>query len=143
MNVFMDTSVFMRRLLKQPGAFTEWSAWDAAISNELLRVKARRVLDRLRLQRTLGDAELAELNKLMLASFAALDFVPLSRAVLKRAGDPFPTVIGTLDAIHLASALLWTEETGEAITFLMHDQQLAIAARACGLDVLTGPNVTG
>lgn len=139
MTVFVDTSVFMRRLLKQPGAFTVWSAWGLAVSSELLRVEAHRVLDRLRLQRAFGDGELAELNRLLQTSLTALEFVPLSRAVLNRAADPFPTVLGTLDAIHLASALLWMEEKGEPITFLTHDAQLAIAARACGLDVKIGP----
>jgi predicted nucleic acid-binding protein len=139
MTVFVDTSVFMRRLLKQPGAFTDWSAWDLAVSSELLRVEAHRVLDRLRLQRAFRDADLAELHRLLQASFRALEFMPLNRAVLNRAADPFPTILGTLDAIHLASALLWMEERDEAITFLTHDTQLAVAARACGLDVKTGP----
>jgi len=139
MTVFVDTSVFMRRLLKQPGAFTDWSAWDLAVSSELLRVEAHRVLDRLRLQRAFRDADLAELHRLLQASFRALEFMPLNRAVLNRAADPFPTILGTLDAIHLASALLWMEERDEAITFLTHDTQLAVAARACGLDVKTVP----
>ena len=136
MTVFVDTSVFMRRLLRQPGAFTDWSAWDLAVSSELLRVEAHRVLDRLRLQRAFGDAELAKLHRLLQVSLTALEFVPLSRAVVNRAADPFPTVLGTLDAIHLASALLWMEKMEEAITFSTHDTQLAIAAiaaRACGL----------
>jgi predicted nucleic acid-binding protein len=141
MNAFVDTSVFMRRLLRQPGAFTDWSVWDLAVSSELLRVEARRVLDRLRLQRALDDAELAELHRLVQASFRALEFVPLGRAVLKRAADPFRTVLGTLGAIHLASALLWMDDKGEAITLVTHDTQLAIAARACGLDVKTDPSV--
>jgi len=127
----------MRRLLRQPGAFTDWSAWDLAVSSELLRVEAHRVLDRLRLQGAFGDSELAELHRLLLASFRALEFVPLSRAVLNRATAPFPTVLSTLDAIHLASALLWMEEKGETITVVTHDTQLSIAARACGLDVKT------
>ena len=139
MTAFVDTSVFLRRLLKQPGAFTEWSAWGVVAASELLRVEAHRVLDRLRLQRAFGDAELAELNRLMRASFSAVDFVRLSRPVLNRAAGPFPTVLGTLDAMHLASALLWLEEAGGEMTFLTHDSQLAIAARACGLDVLTTP----
>jgi hypothetical protein len=99
-------------------------------------VEAHRVLDRLRLQRAFGDAELAELHRLLQAALTALEFVPLSRAVVNRAADPFPTVLGTLDAIHLASALLWMEKMEEAITFSTHDTQLAIAAiaaRACGL----------
>ncbi|MGA2739254.1 MAG: type II toxin-antitoxin system VapC family toxin [Bryobacteraceae bacterium] len=139
MTAFVDTSVFLRRLLKQPGAFTDWSAWGSVASSELLRVESRRVLDRLRLQRALDDDELGELNRLLQAAFRALDFVRLSRAVLQRAADPFPTALGTLDAIHLASALLWMEEKGGEMTFLTHDAQLAIAARACGLDVQTNP----
>ena len=95
--------------------------------------------DRLRLQAAFSDAELAELHRLMLAAFKALDFVRLSRAVLHRAASPFPTVLGTLDAIHLATALLWMEEKGGELTFLTHDSQLATAARACGLDVHTIP----
>jgi predicted nucleic acid-binding protein len=138
MTAFVDTSVFLRRLLKQPGAFTDWSTWGAVASSELLRVEAHRVIDRLRLQRAIGDAELGEIGGLLQASFKALDFVRLSRAVLQRAADPFPTALGTLDAIHLSSALLWMEEKGADMTFLTHDTQL-IAARACGLDVRTTP----
>lgn len=137
MSVFVDTSVFMRRLLRQPGAFTDWSAWDRVVASDLLRVEARRVLDRLRLQRVFSDAELAELHRLLHDSLRALQFVPLGRIVLSRAAEPFPTIIGTLDAIHLASALLWMEESDEALTFLTHDTQLAVAARACGMDVKT------
>jgi uncharacterized protein len=139
MTAFVDTSVFLRRLLRQPGAFTDWSAWGWVAASELLRLEAHRVLDRLRLQRAFGDAELGEINRLLQASFRALDFVRLSRAVLSRAADPFPTTLGTLDAIHLASALLWMEEKGGEMTFLTHDTQLAIAARACGLAVRTTP----
>jgi hypothetical protein len=42
--------------------------------------------------------------------------------------------VKTLDAIHLATALLWDEQAGE-IVFLTLDRQLANAARACGLTV--------
>jgi spermidine synthase len=35
-----------------------------------------------------------------------MDRVDVSPAVLRRAADPFPTPLGTLDAIHLATAVL-------------------------------------
>ena len=47
-----------------------------------------------------------------------------------------PTELGTLDAIHLATALLWTETTGESLAMATHDAALAIAARAHGLAVV-------
>lgn len=139
MTVFMDTSVFMRKLLNQPGAFATWAKWDRAVASELLRVEAGRTLDRLRLQRGIRDLEVSQLAELMQKSVRVLEYVPLSRAVLKRASGPFPAPLGTLDAIHLASALLWMDENDEPITFLTHDIQLAIAARACGLEVQTEP----
>ena len=46
-----------------------------------------------------------------------------------------PTTLGTLGAIHLATALLWIEQEGEPLKFLTHDVELAIAAKASGLDV--------
>jgi hypothetical protein len=50
-------------------------------------------------------------------------------AVKRRAAGPFPTVIGTLDAIHLASALLWQEtEPGTDFRILTQDRQLALCA---------------
>ena len=47
-----------------------------------------------------------------------------------------PTEIGTLDAIHLATALLWKELESENLTMATHDAALAVAAVACGLPVV-------
>ena len=58
--------------------------------------------------------------------------------VLGRASQPMPTTLGTLDAIHLATALLWQEQEGTRITMATHDQALALAARAHGMRVIGG-----
>ena len=47
-----------------------------------------------------------------------------------------PTEMGTLDAIHLATALLWHESTGEELTMATHDRALALGAKAYGMRVL-------
>jgi hypothetical protein len=47
-----------------------------------------------------------------------------------------PTVLGTLDAIHLATALLWRENTGSDLVMATHDGSLALAARAAGFRVI-------
>lgn len=64
----------------------------------------------------------------------ALDEISLSEEVLNLATRPFPVVVDTLDAIHLASALLWRKRHAEPIHFLTHDRRLGIAARAVGLE---------
>jgi len=44
--------------------------------------------------------------------------------------------LGTLDAIHLATALLWKERAGKAVAMATHDVALAMAAKATGLPVV-------
>ncbi len=47
-----------------------------------------------------------------------------------------PTVVKTLDAIHLASAILFTEQFENDLLFAMHDRSQAIAARSLGFEVV-------
>ena len=50
-----------------------------------------------------------------------------------------PTELGTLDAIHLATALLWKEMTAADITVATHDEALGMGAKAHGLAVVGLP----
>ena len=59
-----------------------------------------------------------------------------SPLLLARASQPMPTTLGTLDAIHLATALLWAEHSRLPLVMATHDQSLATAARASGLRVI-------
>ena len=53
---------------------------------------------------------------------------------MSRAGEPYPTTVGTLDAIHLATAL--AVQDGTALDrFLTHDRRLALAAAGTGFAV--------
>jgi hypothetical protein len=47
-----------------------------------------------------------------------------------------PTELGTLDAIHLATSLLWKETTATQITMATHDEALGLGAKAHGLSVV-------
>jgi hypothetical protein len=47
-----------------------------------------------------------------------------------------PTAVKTLDAIHLASALLLRERRTPALVFATHDPQQLRAARALGFEYL-------
>ena len=132
-HVYIDASVIVAATLDQPGAL-RGVRWTAAVSSELIVAELLRTLDRLRLAASTPDAELAQLREQAERNLAELDLVPIDRAVLRRAGGAFPMPVKTLDAIHLATALLWDEQAGD-IVFLTHDRQLATAARACGLTV--------
>jgi predicted nucleic acid-binding protein len=129
---YLDSSVALRVLLRAPDSLKNLSRWDL-VTSDLLEVEVRRVLHRLSLDRALTAEHLAlrigELHLLL----SAVDQVPISKAILNRAGGPMPTPVKTLDAIHLATALTWSEYHGVEVLFLTHDRQLATAARACGL----------
>ena len=62
--------------------------------------------------------------------------IDLSRTIMRRAGEPFPTPLGTLDAMHLVCVLAWREASGEPLVLATHDRELATAARAMGLVVV-------
>ncbi|HTR47058.1 MAG TPA: hypothetical protein VMM16_06715 [Verrucomicrobiae bacterium] len=66
----------------------------------------------------------------------ALELVEIDSMVLDRAAQPVPTEMGTLDAIHLATALLWRESTSEDLAMATYDRALALGAQARGLRVL-------
>jgi hypothetical protein len=65
--------------------------------------------------------------------------VPLDARVLKLAAQPFPTVINTLDSLHLAAAIVYREKRPTdnlPVVLATHDHQLANAARAMNFTVL-------
>jgi len=132
---YVDTSVLLRHVLREPEAFEQWDDIEKCCTSELSSVEALRTFDRLRLEGKLSDIEVSEKMRLLREAFRTIDFIALNRAVLDRASRAFPTVVATLDAIHLASASLYVESRKEQLVFLTHDARLAVAAQALGFDV--------
>jgi hypothetical protein len=67
---------------------------------------------------------------------AGLQVLPLLDEVLERASHSFGIVVGTLDAIHLATAaILRTREVPDLI-FATHDRQQARGGRTLGFEVI-------
>jgi predicted nucleic acid-binding protein len=97
-------------------------------------VECLRTLERHRWSSAVPSDVVAERRASVLALIQGFDLASVSSAVLERAGDPFPTQVATLDAIHLATALIIREEVPE-LAFATHDQKLARAARSMGFAV--------
>jgi predicted nucleic acid-binding protein len=134
MRVYLDTSVVLRALFNEPGRVPEWGRWEEAYASAIWRVEAARAVDRLRLTNRLTDAQVATLRREIDLVRETLHEVPLTGALLAKAAGAFPTVVGTLDALHLATALAVHErEPLDAV--LTHDEQQATAARGLGLAV--------
>jgi predicted nucleic acid-binding protein len=136
MIAYIDASVLLRVALRQPDALTEWRQVEHGVSSALVTTESLRTLDRLRLRARLTDAEVASRRATILQLIASLDLVEIDTIVLDRAAQPMPTELGTLDAIHLATALLWKEMTREDLVMATHDGALALGAKAHGLPVI-------
>ena len=125
-----------------------WSACALSIGCELLgdidnavawatkALAAVRAVDRLRFAEGIDDAEVQLRREAVFDHIAACEVVSLDSAVLTRASMPLPTALGTLDAMHLATASLWREMEGADLVFATHDRQLGRAAAAMGFTVV-------
>lgn len=127
--IYLDSSALMKLIRREDetDALREWlhlRPEQPVVSSELGRIEV------LRAARTAGDPALAEAR----AVVGDLDLVPLGRAVQDVACDIGEPLLRTLDALHLASALLLGDEL---MAFVAYDQRLAAGARAAGLVVAT------
>ncbi len=136
MIAYVDASVLLRVALGQPDALPEWRQIDQGVASALVTTECLRTLDRLRLRVGLSDAEVARRRATTLALIGSLELVEIDSLVLDRAAQPMPTELGTLAAIHLATALLWKDLTHADLIMATHDTALAIGAQAHGLHVL-------
>ena len=132
---FVDTSVILRFILGEARSYPNLHQFKAIYASELLRVEALRVIDRIRIHHHLPDQEVSERIGLLRATCAAINEIPIQRPILRRSSEPFPIVVGTLDAIHLATAQLAAEQLGNPFLFLTHDTKQAQAAISIGFDV--------
>ncbi len=135
MIVYVDTSVVLRVLLHESNPVGIWGQWNKAYSSALWRVEALRTVDRLRLTHEISDTEVAELVRDIQITHETFAIHPITNQVLQRASETFPTVVGTLDAMHLATALS-IREVESLDLLLTHDSQLSTAARSLGFEVM-------
>jgi predicted nucleic acid-binding protein len=136
---YVDASVLLRMALRQPDALSEWRKIQQGVSSALVMTESLRTLDRLRLRANLTDVQVTSRRATILALVGSLELVEIDANVLERAAQPMPTQLGTLGAIHLATALLWKEMTQVDLVMATHDGALALGAQAHGLPVIGVP----
>jgi predicted nucleic acid-binding protein len=124
--VYLDTSALGRVLLGEPDApavLDGLAEFDQRVASWLLRVELRRLALR---EDLLGDADQ------LLRGVALL---PADDAVLAASETVPPAFVATLDAIHLATALLLFT-AGRLDALMTYDARLADGARHHGIKVL-------
>ena len=81
----------------------------------------------------ISDGDLAETMRYFDRILVSLRSFEMTPAVKRDASGAFPTTIGSLDAIHLATARLWSEQDSDPLVVFTFDQQMKICAGAMGL----------
>lgn len=136
MIAYIDSSVLLRIALGQSGKLPEWKRIERGVASALTEVECLRTIDRMRLANALSDEETAQRRETVFRLLDEIDVVELTPVVLHRASLPSPTPLGTLDALHLATAMLWREMHDSGLVVATHDRALGMAARASGLAIV-------
>ena len=130
MIAYIDSSVILRIVLPESPRLREWPQLEGGVASPLVAVECHRTLDRYWLQGRLDADQLEAKRREATAILTRLEPVPLDESALHKAAQPFPTIIATLDALHLASAILYRAAQPpdeRPIVFATHDTQLARA----------------
>lgn len=138
MKAYVDTSVVLWRVFRHPRHFPDLAMLHGLVVSELVEVEVRRSLERYGVRGIITPTEASQHLDLALMMLSMCKQVAINRRILRRAASSFGMPLGTLDAIHLATALAWMEDNDEDLTILTHDNEMAKAARWCGLAVRTG-----
>ena len=122
--IYLDSSVALAYLLAED-RFPPDELWDEQlVSSRLLECEVWNRINAQRLQSSHGDAV-----RNLIGRVAMIEMVG---PVLKRALQPFPIAVRTLDAIHLA-ALEFARAQKQDVQLASYDDRLLAAARLLGI----------
>jgi predicted nucleic acid-binding protein len=136
MNCYIDSSVLLRVLLNESNSLEDLVSVDYMVSSSLLKTECYRTLDRARITNRLDSKSFIRVLQSLQDVFDRIEFIHLTEVILERAGRPLGVSLGTLDAMHLVSALLWKESYGKNLVFATHDKELGKAAEVFGFRIL-------
>jgi predicted nucleic acid-binding protein len=135
-SVYVDSSVILRFVLQQPDPLAAILDSGDRITSYITEVECLRVIESSRQTQRLTDDESFERRAVAYVHLRRMRRLMPSHSILRRAGHSYPVALRTLDAIHLATALLWRDHRAPDLVFATHDRQLGRAAGALGFAVL-------
>lgn len=125
--VYVDTSALGRVLLDEPDTPAiqrDLASFDQHVASRLLRVELRRV--------GLRPELLDRANTLLMD----VSLIPIDEQILTATETLAPPAVGTLDAIHLATAVRLSKD-GKLDALMTYDGQLAAGAREHDITVIS------
>jgi predicted nucleic acid-binding protein len=133
---YLDSSVLLRHILLGDAAIKHVQAINEVISSEFLEVECRRVIHRYRIEGNLDDEGFITATERLEGVLSSVSLLAFSPKVKKIAMGSFPIRVKTLDAIHLASASVFSEAHPEGkILVFSYDTGMNRCAQALGFAV--------
>lgn len=133
MVAYLDSSVLLRHILLGDSSIEQVLSCPHIISSELLEIESRRVIHRYRIDGDIDDEGFILASKRLNKLLSGLSLVALSSPVKKRGMGAFPVSVKTLDALHLASALIFSEvRPEETVLIFSFDTNMNRCAQALG-----------
>lgn len=139
MIAYLDSSILLRWALRQPDRLRELARIEKPFSSKLVRVDCHRALDRLWHSGEVDARQFKDARRQVEKFLGVMALHDVDDDVLDLATEPAGTAIGSLEALHLATARLHggaTSLAGSRLRFATHDPILAHAARELNFDVL-------
>jgi predicted nucleic acid-binding protein len=127
--IYFDTSALLKLIFEEAesAALAEWVTLRPdvpKISSDLSTVELVRTC------RRVNETAVANANLLL----GGIDLLPVDRAIVEKASSLVPTELGSLDAIHLASAL---SLKADLTALVAYDSRLCSAATDSGIEVVS------
>jgi hypothetical protein len=144
MNVYLDSSFVIRQLLGVRPDCPFWGKWEKAYASTLMRTECFRAANLLRLSGKINDTQRARLGSWIEKVVSSVTLAPVTDAILHRAAETFPTAVGTLQGLHLATILELQAVHGITCSIATDDAQLLQAAMSLGFaEALAEPERAG
>jgi predicted nucleic acid-binding protein len=136
MTAYVDSSLLLRVVFRQADALAEWPQLTSLVSSILIEVECLRTIDRLRQTGVVNAAQYPPFRQAILGMTRSMRVLALSPQLLTAAAEPMAAPLGTLDAIHLVTALRFRQRYAPDLVMVTHHAALANAAAAHDLPVL-------
>ena len=136
MIAYVDSSVLLRFILDQPDPLSDLLRFDSRVTSFVAEVECLRGVESARSRGQLTGDEAADRRRIVYAQLRRMRRLAVSLPVIRRAGEPYALPIRSLDAIHLASALIVRDRESPDLVFATHDRQLGRLAAVMGLPVI-------
>ncbi len=136
---YFDTSSLVKRYLREKGSLEVRRLLRryGVLSSSLMPVELFSALTRRHGQKDLSDRDYTAILSRIKRDRDFWELVEIGAPVLARAEELALSLrVRTLDAIHVASAVVFREFTARSLLFVTSDERQFEAAKQCGLEVI-------